>query len=133
MPMQFEFDPPLPTAETDTFVQNVRLVDDGRLLGSARWVAPAATIGTVQLIELHVDPAVRRAGHGRRLMQQLIAQAVSLHTARKTHLRRIWAGVGHKSQVIGRSFLTGEGFHHVGSSGGLLGDEDLLIYVRALR
>jgi GNAT superfamily N-acetyltransferase len=131
--MRFEHDPPLPTAEPDTFVQTVRLVDDGRVLGSAKWVAPSATVGTVQLIEVHVDPAVRRAGHGRRLLHQVVAQAVSLHLSRKIHLRRIWIGVGHKSQVVGRSFLTGEGFHHVGSSGGLLGDEDLLIYVRALR
>jgi ribosomal protein S18 acetylase RimI-like enzyme len=133
--MRFEFDPPLPPASAvvDTFGQTIRLIEGDQLLATARWIAPASSVGSVQLLELHVDPKVRRAGHGRRVMQQLLDQAVKYHTAGKLHLRRIWVGVGHKSQVIGRAFLTGEGFHHVGSAGGLFGDEDMLVYVKAYR
>jgi ribosomal protein S18 acetylase RimI-like enzyme len=132
--MRFEFDPPLPPAAVaDSFVQTIRLTDGDQLLATARWIAPTSSVGSVQLLELHVDPKVRRAGHGRRVMQQLLDQAVKYHAARRLHLRRIWVGVGHKSQVIGRAFLTGEGFHHVGSAGGLFGDEDMLVYVKACR
>ena len=65
-------------------------------------------------------------------MAQLLLQARLLGKLRKIKVRRVWIGVGHKTQVVGRSFLTGEGFHHVGSTGGLLHDEDQLIYVKAL-
>ena len=127
--------PPLPpaVAGVETFGQTIRLIDGDTLLATARWIAPTSSVGSVQLLELHVDTKVRRAGHGRRVIQHLLDQAVKFHTARKTPLRRIWVGVGHKSQVIGRAFLTGEGFHHVGSAGGLFGDEDMLVYVKAYR
>jgi GNAT superfamily N-acetyltransferase len=86
----------------------------------------------VQILEFWIDPAFRRKGNGRRLMRGLVEQARVLHAIRKEPLRRLWIGVGHKTQVVGRSFLTCEGFHHISTTGGLMLDEDQLIYVKSL-
>jgi GNAT superfamily N-acetyltransferase len=126
-------DPPISAARPDRqFTQTVYLKDGDRHLGRATWSSTVPTQGVVQILELWIDPAIRRSGHGRRLLHAMVDQARSLHKLRKQPLKRLWIGVGHKSQVIGRSFLTSEGFHHVGSTCGLLEDQDLLIYVKSL-
>ena len=129
----YQNDPPVISAKPDAlFTQVIQMRDDKRVLGKAAWNITSPSEGVVQILELWIDPSIRRAGHGRRLIGQIIAQARELHKAHKQPLRRLWVAVGHKTQVIGRSFLTGEGFHHIGSSGGLLKDQDMLIYVKSL-
>jgi len=131
--IEFHCDPPILTKKTERpFTQTITLRDGDREIGRAAWNATFPNEGIVQILELAIDPKFRRAGHGRQLLHELIAQARILHQHRKQNLRRLWIGVGHKTQVIGRSFLTGEGFHHVGSTCGLLADQDLLIYVKSL-
>ena len=117
---------------TGVFVQTVELMDDDRTLGRAVWATSDASQGVIQILELTIDRKVRRAGHGRRLYRGVIDQARAYHKLQKENLRRVWVSIGHKSQVVGRSFLTSEGFHHISSTGGLLQDEDQLIYVKSL-
>jgi GNAT superfamily N-acetyltransferase len=129
----FTADPPLCPKPSDAlFAQTIQLKDGDRTLGQARWCITALGHGVVQILELTIEAKHRRAGHGRRLMRELIQQARACHQSRGESLRRLWIGVGHKSQIIGRSFLTAEGFHHVATTAGLLRDEDLLIYVKSL-
>jgi len=131
--MNVHADPPVPSKISDRlFVQTIVLKDDDRTLGRAVWSATAPTQGVVQILEFCIDPAFRRKGNGRRLMRGLVEQARALHAIRKEPLRRLWIGVGHKTQVVGRSFLTCEGFHHISTTGGLLSNEDQLIYVKSL-
>lgn len=126
-------DPPVPAKKTDQlFTQAIVLKDGQRTLGRAVWCAAAPLQGVAQILELWIDPEFRRTGHGRRLLAALVAQARKLHALDKQPLRRLWIGVGHKTQVVGRAFLTGEGFHHVGTTCGLLEGEDLLVYVKSL-
>jgi GNAT superfamily N-acetyltransferase len=125
--------PPLPAGKTaGVFIQTIQLLDGDRLLGRAVWIAAESSQGVVQILELWIEPAVRRSGHAKRLFRELIEQARALHKPRKQIVRRLWIAVGHKSQVVGRAFLTGEGFHHIATTGGLLQDEDQLIYVKSL-
>jgi GNAT superfamily N-acetyltransferase len=127
----FDHQPPIDSAKQgQAFIEVICMNDGTRRLGRAVWGLTAP--GVVQLLEFEIEPAVRRSGHGRRLLTELIEQARQLHRLRRETLRRLWIGVGHKSQVVGRSFLTGQGFHHVGSTCGLLEDEDMLVYVKSL-
>jgi ribosomal protein S18 acetylase RimI-like enzyme len=126
-------DPPIPSKKPDhLFAQTIQMKDGDRLIGQASWSAAAPSQGIVQILELWIDPKTRRAGHGKRLMRTLLEQARLLHKLRDEPLRRLWIGVGHKTQIIGRSFLTSEGFHHISTTGGLMQDEDQLIYVKSL-
>jgi GNAT superfamily N-acetyltransferase len=126
-------EPPVPSKSSEVlFAQTIQLKNGERVLGQARWAITALGHGVVQILELSVDPKHRRAGHGKRLMRELIQQARAYHKTRGESLRRLWIGVGHKSQVVGRSFLTAEGFHHIATTAGLLVDEDLVVYVKSL-
>jgi GNAT superfamily N-acetyltransferase len=126
-------DPPVPPKIADRlFTQTILLKDENRALGRAVWSATAPTQGVVQILEFWIDPSFRRRGNGRRMMRGLIEQARILHNIRKEPLRRLWVGVGHKTQVIGRSFLTSDGFHHISTTSGLMLNEDQLIYVKSL-
>ena len=125
-------DPPLPTKTTGLFVQTIQLLDGDRQLARAIWSATNPEHGVIQVLELWVDPAIRRRGHGRQLFRELIAQSRQFHKSQKQVVRRVWVGVAHKSQVVGRAFLTGEGFHHISTTGGVFQGEDQLIYVKSL-
>ena len=130
----FIHDPPLPSKTSqDGFVQTIRFMDGDRQIGLARWYASANIAdGTVQILELSIAPNHARKGHGNQLLDDLIAQCQSYFRARKSTFRRLWMMVEQKRQVIGRSFLTGHGFHHVGSMKDLLVDQDGLIYMRGM-
>jgi GNAT superfamily N-acetyltransferase len=125
---------PLPGAPVaGTFVQTLFLQDGERVLGRAVWSAADPSQGVIQILELWIDPPIRRGGHGRRLLRGVIEQARAYHKlGKQKNVRRLWVGIGHKSRVVGRAFLTGEGFHHISTTGGLLQDEDQLIYVKSL-
>jgi ribosomal protein S18 acetylase RimI-like enzyme len=128
----FESTPPITIKTTGTFVQTIQLKDGDHQLGRAIWTAADPSQGVIQILELWVDPKARRAGHATQLYHQLIANAREFHKLRKEPLRRVWISMAHKSQVIGRSFLTGQGFHNISTTGGVLQDEDQLIYVKSL-
>jgi GNAT superfamily N-acetyltransferase len=129
----FSYTPPLPTKPTSgPFTQKIVLTDGEDQLGRATWHSTEDAAGVTQILELWIDPAHRRSGLGRRLLLALIEQARAYHRQHQRSLRRLWSGVGHKQQVIGRSFLTREGFHHIGSACGILHDQDMLIYVKSL-
>lgn len=128
----FESTPAISSQTIGTFVQTIRLMDGDNQMGRGVWTANDPSQGVIQILELWVDPKARRTGHARQLYDHVIANAREYHKLRKQPLRRVWISMAHKSQVIGRSFLTGQGFHHISTTGGVLQDEDQLIYVKSL-
>ncbi len=114
---------------TDAAVRTARLSDDDRTIGRATWVVTDAGEGLVQLLSITVEPADQRRGFGRRLIQGVYDQARA--QLAPAPLRRVWVSTGNKVHVIARAFLTGEGYHHVGSNGGIYRGQDLLIYVKS--
>ena len=107
----------------------VQLVADGRAIGTATYAVTDAGEGLIQLLSMDIDPPVQRRGHGRQLLQAVYGDARG--RLAPVPLRRAWIGTGNKIHVIARAFLTGEGYHHVGSNGGIYRDQDLLIYVKS--
>ncbi len=131
--IHLKIDPTLSTKPAEgAFLQTLRLVDDANELGRAAWCATDDAAGVSQLLELWINPAHRRSGHGRRLLSAVIEQCRGYHRSHDENFRRMWVGVGHKQQVVGRSFLTREGFHHIGSACGVMRDQDMLVYVKSL-
>lgn len=129
----FAFEPPLPTTApaTNAFVQTVRVLDEGKPIGSATWTIPAIDNGILQILTLEITAPQRRQGHAKRLLLQVLKQGDTLCRLKKRKFRKAWMLVRQKEQVVGRSFLTGQSFHHVSTINNLLKDEDALIYVRA--
>ena len=113
----------------DTTPGTVHLLDGDRPVGTATWVVTDAAEGLVQILSMTIAPTDQRRGHGRQLLQSLYAAARAELAPQP--LRRAWIGTGNKIHVIARAFLTGEGYHHVGSNGGVYRDQDLLIYVKS--
>jgi len=129
----FSYDPPLPVGPVDGFIQTVRLLDNGKSIGLAKWYVPGdGRDGVAQLLELSTVTTIRRTGHGKRLLDATIDEIRRFLKARKFPQRRIWMNVNQKDHVIGRAFLTGAGFHHVSTIAGLLKGQDALIYVLSL-
>jgi GNAT superfamily N-acetyltransferase len=131
--MKLTHDPPLPAraVEGASFLQRVALLDGRRLVGAAAWYLPAGDDGAAQLVDLVVEPELRRKGHGGTLLDDAIAQARALCKLRRIPLRRLWVAVEHVRQVNARSFLTKHGFHHTSTIPDLLRKQDLLVYVRS--
>jgi GNAT superfamily N-acetyltransferase len=127
------YDPPLPPRPgTDGFVQTIRFIEGDRPIAIARWhVSGDASEGVAQILELNVFAPHARHGHGRKLLDAVISQATAYHRSRKSVLRRLWISVEQKRQVIGRSFLTGRGFHHVATMKELIVDQDALLYMKS--
>ncbi len=110
----------------------VHLLDDGgngRPIGTAGWVVTDPAEGLIQVVSIAIAPEHQRRGHGRRLLHGLYDAARGQLAG--PPLRRAWVGTGNKAHVIARAFLTGEGYHHVGSNAGIYRDQDLLIYVKS--
>jgi ribosomal protein S18 acetylase RimI-like enzyme len=117
----------------DVFVQAIELREGERVIARGKWASgPDLAVGVAQILELWVAPESRRQGHGRRLMEELTRQAVGYFKARKSRLRRVWAGIAQKRDVIARSFLMRYTFHHVGTVKELLRDEEMLVYMRTM-
>ena len=127
----FAFEPPLPTIAPAAFVQTVRITDEGAPVGTATWSIPATDNGVLQILTLEITTPHRRQGHAKRLLNEVLKQGNALCRLRKKKLRKAWMIIRQKEQVVGRSFLTGQSFHHVSTIGNLLKDEDALVYVRA--
>ncbi|HEV7301327.1 MAG TPA: GNAT family N-acetyltransferase [Tepidisphaeraceae bacterium] len=127
----FSYEPPLPPVAPDAFIQTVYLVEEGTRIGAATWVIPDIDAGVLQILTMEIVPAHRRHGHGKRLLSEVLKQGNALCRSRKRKLRKSWMLMRHKGQVVGRSFLTGQSFHHVSTISHLLKDEDGLVYIRA--
>jgi GNAT superfamily N-acetyltransferase len=127
------FHPPLPAkiASESSFLQEIRLTDAGETIGRAIWHAPEGRDGVAQLIELRIEPAVRRRNLGTQLMQAVYQQITAWHKLRRVPLRRLWVSIEQKAQVNARAFLTRHGFHHVSTTENLFKDQDALIYARS--
>lgn len=116
-------------AASRPFVQEARLELGGKTVARGHWHSSGnCDDGVVQIIDVFVEPAHRRQGHGAQLLRRMLEEAEALHRARKRRLRRAWIAVEQKQQVIARAFLTAMGFHHVGTVKNLLREEDLLVY-----
>lgn len=113
------------------FTQRIELRDGKALLGHVVWHLAGNDDGVVQVIDLHVTPRARRAGHGSRLLAETVLRAARLCAARRTRLRRLWLAVEQKSHVIARAFLTRHGFHHTATIENVLRRQDLLVYLKA--
>jgi ribosomal protein S18 acetylase RimI-like enzyme len=124
-----EYHPPLPGKAQSPFVQTLILRDGEKAIGKAIWICE--NDGVVQLLHLSVDPERGRRGHGRQLLDDVIHQAATYQRLLGVPLRRMWIMVEQKKQVTGRAFLTGHGFHHVGTMNGLYRRQDALMYMRS--
>ena len=129
----YSYEPALPISPIDGFIQTVRVSDNSKTMGHAKWhVAGDAKSGVVQLLELEIAATFRRAGHGQRLLETTLEQIRLFFRSRKIPPRRVWMNVNQKDQVIGRALLTELGFHHMATIPSLLKDQDALIYVLSL-
>ena len=125
------YDPAVHLNAGEPFLQTVHLfTDDKRPLGRARWHAGSPTDGAAQILDLTILPEHRRQGHGRTLLRAVIAQITAYHKLHKSKPRRLWLAVPHKDLVIGRAFLTSEGFMHIVTVAQLFRGQDALIYIR---
>lgn len=117
------------------FVQVVEVRDDdsGAVLARGLWHASAEQV-TAQILELQVDPAHRRRGHGGRVVERVVAEVVRLNAARPPGLRirAIWLVAAQVAHIAARGFLTKHSFHHVATSKHLYLDQDAMMYARAL-
>ena len=109
--------------------RTVLLIDEAVRLGTATYDVTDAAEGLIQLLSIEIDADHRRRGLGRRLLHGLYDIARSDLGGQP--LRRVWVATGNKAHVIARAFLTGEGYHHVGSNSGVCRDQDLLLYVKS--
>ena len=109
--------------------ESVHLLAGDRPIGIGTFAVTEADEGLIQILSLAIEPADQRRGHGRRLLHDLYDRARVDLAPRP--LRRAWIAVGNKQHVVARAFLTGEGYHHVGSNGGIYRDQDVLIYVKS--
>jgi ribosomal protein S18 acetylase RimI-like enzyme len=128
---QYELTPAIPRVVALPFIQELKLVKDGRLIAMARWHAPEGSDGIVQLLDLHVDPDHQRQGHGSALLREVYKQATMLFNRLEIKPRRIWASVEQKRQVNARAFFSRHGFHHVTATKNLHRKQEALIYVRS--
>ncbi|HEX8339318.1 MAG TPA: GNAT family N-acetyltransferase [Tepidisphaeraceae bacterium] len=113
------------------FVQQMQYKIDGKTIALARWHAPASDDGVVQLIDLYVEPAHQRQGHGSMMLRTVYKQSIALFHAVGVKPRRLWACVEQKRQVNARAFFSRHGFHHISTASNLYKRQDAMFYTRA--
>jgi ribosomal protein S18 acetylase RimI-like enzyme len=101
------------------------------VVASARWHCRGAEDGVMQILDITVDPNLRRQGIGRAMARAAIEQARQYHAARQRPLRRAWLLARQKSDIVARAFLTSIGFHHVASLSDFLEGEEGLLYTKS--
>jgi ribosomal protein S18 acetylase RimI-like enzyme len=114
----------------EPFVQTLSLELAGRVVGTARWFAPA-TSHVAQILDLRVDPSMQRRGHGTALLQAVYTQCAAVGAARGSRIRLVWCIVEQKGHIRFRGFLFKHGFHHVSTHKRLYRDDDAMLYVKA--
>ena len=126
-------EPPIPAKPTDRpFVQQVCIKDDYRPLATAWWHASPTRLGSIQIVDLHVEKIHRRKGIGGQLLNAVIQQAIEYHRRHRRTLRHIWLPIAQKAEIAARAFLSEANFHHVATLSEVLRDEDILLYKRSL-
>ena len=116
------------SAPIGSITQKIELFDGSKRIGHALWYSSGTIDGHVQILELEIIPALQRQGYGSRLLRIVRDEASRFLVRSNAQLRRITIEVPHKTQVIGRAFLTKHGFHHVETLHQVLIKQDLLIY-----
>lgn len=116
----------------EPFIQTVRLVDNAATIATGHWYATGGADGVVQIVDLHVAPALRRQGIGGQLLDAVVAQAAEYHKRRRVKFRQIWIAVEQKRQVIGRAFLMEHNFHHIGTIADIYREQDVLIFKKSM-
>lgn len=109
MTTTYGYEPTLPTGAPNTVSQQISLQgDDGDTIGTADWVSWPHQPGIAQILDIQIDEDLRRAGHGTRLLEELVRQAESACRP----LRRIVAMIN-QPDTITRAFLQRRGFVHI--------------------
>jgi GNAT superfamily N-acetyltransferase len=124
------FRPNLHDAAPLPYIQRIELLLDEQTVARLTWHCLDSAEGAMQILDWHVDPAMRRRGYGVLLFNAAIDQADRLCRQRGLRLRRVWVAARQKTQIVGRSLLTRLGFHHVGVAPNVAADEDLMMYVK---
>ncbi|MGF1633312.1 MAG: GNAT family N-acetyltransferase [Phycisphaerae bacterium] len=112
------------------FLQEVVVKQDGRVLGRARWHTAGGQ--AVQVLELYVEPDVRRQGVGGQLLAAVNEQARAWHVRHGLPYRRLWVVVKQKEQIHARSFFTSHAFHHVATMENLYRGDPGMVYERSV-
>ncbi len=113
----------LPSARTLTLRQNKAT------LATLTYHLTPHPFAVLLLLHIEVHPNRRREKIATRLFELALHDAAGLLGVHR--LRRVHVGVAHKSHIPLRALLTHLGFHHTGTTTGLLKDEDLLTYIKA--
>lgn len=116
------------TAPIGSIVQRIEMFDGSKLVGHSLWYTSGTMDGHIQILELEIKKPFQRQGFGARLLRIVRDEAEKFLSRSNIKLRRITIEVPHKTQIIGRSFLTKQGFHHVETLAHVLIKQDLLIY-----
>lgn len=109
--------------------RTIELTAGGLVVARVMYHLTAPPLATLQVLDLWVAEAHRRKKVATRLWELALADGRKLLGPAK--LRRVYAGVGHKSHVPMRAFLTHQGCHHVATTPQLYRGEDLLTYIKS--
>jgi len=115
------------------FIQTIETTGVGIEPARVVWMCPVdLTQGAVQICDIRVSPDAGRRGVGHALLDDAISQARQLFASQSLPLRRVWIMVAQKTDMTARSFMTQEGFHHIGTISNVLSKQDGLIYSKGL-
>lgn len=101
-------------------------------VAACQWHLTDEADGVVQMLSLHVEQEYLRRGFGSKLLRGVMDHAAKVLAERGHRLRRIFIAVRQKQDIRTRSFLTRNGFHHVGGTTHLLADQELMLYSKSL-
>lgn len=130
MRQRYRLRPPL-TGATLPFGQQIELILNGQLVGTARWHAPDTADGVFQISDIHIAPEHQRQGHGSALLKKCYAEAAEVFVALNIKPRRVWILIEQKRHVIARAFLTRHGYQHVATLPAAFRGQDGMVYQRS--
>ena len=130
MKQRFLLRPPVKGASLP-FGQQIELILNGEVVGTARWHAADADDGIFQIADLAIAPQHQRQGHGSALLKKCYAEAYELFAALNIKPRRAWLLVEQKRHVNARAFLSKHGFQHVSTMTALMRGQDGMLYQRS--
>ncbi len=107
----------------------IDLHDHARQIGTMLLTLGMAD-GVIQIIDIQIDPSLRRIGHGSTLFVEGLRQASLLLAPALP--RRVVVLLGQKSQLLARAFILRHGFHHIKTLPSLGANEDVMVYVKGL-
>jgi GNAT superfamily N-acetyltransferase len=110
-------------------VRSVELREGSDRIAVATWSNSMNADGVVTLLHVEVASELRRKGHGTAVFDEAIQLAREDLQKAGHRLRRVVAIAEQKQHIIGRSWLTHVGFHHVTTLKHTLVDQDMLVYL----